>query len=367
MPSNSPLTTIVGPMATAPYQATVFAPGELRIALEPSQLFQDGFDTATLDVTNKWKAPTAAGGGVAATNALTNTVLGTGTTISGYSYLESAVTFPPSNPSWLLFYTGVNIAWPVVANQYFFWGLGTSPATPTAAAPLTNAAGFEVTITGKLFAVTYQSGTRVSVADLSSSGTNKQPQDSNVHKYFMYYKGDNIYWCIDSVDSVVASTTTGAPGPDVNILPIKFTAIAGAVAPVSSGLLQVNTVTLADTGGNNIQISDGTFPWRQATIDAAGNLSVKPHTAAAALSNVASSATVVTILAANTARRGMYLFNDSTSAMYLAFVAAASLTNFTVKIPPAGYYEMPNAPTYTGILTALWDTANGSARITELT
>jgi hypothetical protein len=268
--STTAAMTIEGPPGIAPYQASVMPAGELRVAIEAGQLFQEGFDTSTLDITNRWKAPTAAGGGVAATNALTNTQLGTGTTISGYSYLESAVSFPPTNPSWLLFYTGVNLAFPIVANQYFFWGLGTSPGSPTAAAPLTNACGFEVTTAGKMFAVTYQSGTRVVVQDLSSSGNNKQPLDANVHKYYLYYKGDNIYWCIDGLDAVVAFTSTGAPGPDVNILPIKFTAIAGAVAPVSSGVLTVNTVNLADTGSNNIQISDGTYPWRQQMVTAGG-------------------------------------------------------------------------------------------------
>src|SRR6266699_2557427 len=167
------------------FGTTVFAPGYARVALEPTQLFQDSFDTATLDITNKWLAPVAAGGGVAASNTLTNTQLGTGTTISGYSYLESAVSFPPANPDWLLFYTGVNIVWPIVANQYFFWGMVTSPGSPTAAAPLTNACGFEVGI----------------------------------------------------------------------------------------------TVNLADSGGNNIQISDGTYPWRQATVDSIGNLAITARAA----------------------------------------------------------------------------------------
>jgi len=280
----------------------VFAPGYARVALEPTQLFQDGFDTATLDITNRWKAPTASGGGVAASNALTNTQLGTGTTISGYSYLESVATFAPVNPGWLMFYTGINLAFPILVNQYFFWGLGTSPGSPTAAAPLTNACGYEVTTAGKMIAVTYQSGARVAVQDLSTStGNSKQPQDANVHKYFIYYKGDNIYWCIDNQDNVVASTLTGANGPDVNILPIKFTAIAGSSAPASSGVLTVNTVTLADTAKNSFQISDGVYPWRQATVTAGGSVQTTPSndgakpTYSASATNIAQITTTGTI------------------------------------------------------------------------
>lgn len=274
-PPNSLPTSINGPTATDPYAATVTAWGELRASGQAAQLLQYGFDTTTLNTANVWKTPTAAGGGVAATNALTNTQIGTGTTANGYSYLESQASFPPVNPGWLLFYTGINIPFPYVANTYFFWGLGTSPATPTALAPLTNACGFEVAIGGKMAAVTYQSGSRILIQDLSSTGNNKQPLDANVHKYYVYYKGDNIYWAIDGVDNIVAFTTTGAPGPDVNILPIKFQAIAGSIAPASSGVLTVNTVTLADTAGNNIQIADATYPWRQTLVTADGALSVR--------------------------------------------------------------------------------------------
>ena len=255
---------------------TVFAPGYLRVALESSQLFQEGFDSATLDTTNRWKPAVSGGGGVAASNTLASTTLGTGTTISGYSYLESQVMFPPTNPGWLYFYAGCNLPSPILINQYFFIGLGTSPGTPTAALPLTNACGFEVATTGKMYAVTYQSGTRQQVADLSiATGNGKQPTDASVHTYYIYYRGDRIFWCIDSQDTVVAQTYNGILGPDVNLLPIKFCAIAGATAPVSSGVLTVDMVTLADTAKNHTQLADSTYPWRQATIDANGALVTK--------------------------------------------------------------------------------------------
>jgi hypothetical protein len=265
-------TTIAGPAATDPYQATVFAGGALRVQEDPTQLFYCAFDVSTLDTANVWKTPTAAGGGVAATNALTNTQIGSGTTANGYSYLESQTTFQPRSPGWLLVQTPVNVEFPVVINSYRFWGLGTSPATPTAAAPLTNACGFELAITGKMYAVTYQSGNRVVIADLSSSGNSKQPLDANVHLYSIYFRGDRIFYCIDGLDNVVAQTVNGAPGPDVNILPLKFTSIASTTPPVSSCLLQVNAVFVGDTARNNFQISDYAYPWRKATVDAFGNL-----------------------------------------------------------------------------------------------
>jgi hypothetical protein len=80
---------------------------------------------------------------------------------------------------------------------------------------------------------------------------------------------------------------------------------------------------------------------------------------------VASSATVVTLKASNTSRRGLLIFNDSTSAVFVKYGATATSSDFTVKIAAAGYFEMP-APIYTGQVTGIWASANGNAYVTEL-
>ncbi len=92
----------------------------------------------------------------------------------------------------------------------------------------------------------------------------------------------------------------------------------------------------------------------------------QPTSATATLTNVAGSATSVSILALNTARKGMTLYNDSSSAMYLAYAPSSSITAYTVKIPANNLFEMPATPVYIGAMSALWDTATGNARITEL-
>jgi hypothetical protein len=87
----------------------------------------------------------------------------------------------------------------------------------------------------------------------------------------------------------------------------------------------------------------------------------------ATLSNVADSATSVSLLAANGDRLGCIVQNDSTETLYLKYGATASTTSFTAKIPPGAYWEMPS-PTYTGAIDGIWAAnASGSARITELT
>lgn len=83
-----------------------------------------------------------------------------------------------------------------------------------------------------------------------------------------------------------------------------------------------------------------------------------------AITSVASSATVVTLLAAAASRRGATVYNESTATLYLALAAAASLTAYTAQVPPGGYYEVPYQ--YAGIITGLWSSANGNARVTAI-
>lgn len=82
-------------------------------------------------------------------------------------------------------------------------------------------------------------------------------------------------------------------------------------------------------------------------------------------SNVASSATDVTILASNANRKGAYVYNDSTQVLYLLLSnATSSATVFTQKMAAGDAFSL--APgTYTGAIKGIWASANGSARVTE--
>lgn len=84
-------------------------------------------------------------------------------------------------------------------------------------------------------------------------------------------------------------------------------------------------------------------------------------------SNVAGSASGVTILAANTSRLGACVFNDGSALLYLLLSASgpASATNYTVQVPPYSLYEVPSR--YTGIVLGIWSAAAGNARVTEFT
>lgn len=230
--------------------ATVSPLGEVRVENPASQLFLDTFDSGTLDTINKW-AISSGTGGSNPTNAVGATVLAAATTLNGFSkltsliaakYLDQAVgQFKPTEPGFLLFNARVNIS-PIASTggTLMNWGLGTSPATPTIASPITQFIGFELTVTGKLQAVTYQTGTRVLILDLSPF----QPIDTAAHKYFVYFRGDIAYWCIDDKDNIVAQYQTGASGPDVNTLPVLFQCVSNAGV---ASTMQVNAVSVGDT------------------------------------------------------------------------------------------------------------------------
>lgn len=106
---------------------------------------------------------------------------------------------------------------------------------------------------------------------------------------------------------------------------------------------------------------------KSAQDSADGSLYTKDSLASTAtLANVASSGSSVTLLAANAARLGAMVFNDSTSVLYLKMGVTASTSSYTVQIASNGYYELPAGHVYTGRIDGIWSSANGNARLTEL-
>jgi len=84
------------------------------------------------------------------------------------------------------------------------------------------------------------------------------------------------------------------------------------------------------------------------------------------LSQVASSATAVTILAANTNRKGASIYNASTQVLYLGLSGTTPTSSvYTVAMAAGSYYEAPAG--YNGIIKGIWASANGQADVTEFT
>jgi len=91
-----------------------------------------------------------------------------------------------------------------------------------------------------------------------------------------------------------------------------------------------------------------------------------PKSGTGTFSQVASSASAVTILAANASRLGGTVYNASTQILYLILSATTPTTaNYTLAMAASSYYEVPFG--YTGIIKGIWASANGNANVTEFT
>lgn len=287
----------IGGFASYPIAAFPGTDGNrLFVHMEPTQIFWDDFGTGTLDTTNRWTAPTTGGGGnaTAANNQVGATTLGSGTNASGWSILQTQTAFAGRNPGFVFGQFQVALEAQVsnlfTTNAYRFFGFYSAPGGPTSLLPLTNAFGFAIKPDGKLYAVTFASGTENIIADLSAYDTNClcTPQslvaDGKTHKYVLYFRGDNGIFKID--DRFVTQFVVGSQGPDVNTLAIGAMAVAGVTPPASSATVTLAQVTAADTSRNNMRLCDGTFGWRCASVNAAGGLSFSPALSSSASAGI---------------------------------------------------------------------------------
>ena len=114
------------------------------------------------------------------------------------------------------------------------------------------------------------------------------------------------------------------------------------------GDVRASAVAIVDSAGVQIPGFDGSRP------------------TTATLTSVAGSVVSVSLLAANAARRQVFIDNDSTKTLYVAFAATATTAAFTVRIASGqSWASVLNG--YTGAISGIWVAANGNARITEVT
>lgn len=98
------------------------------------------------------------------------------------------------------------------------------------------------------------------------------------------------------------------------------------------------------------------------------SLPIPARASSAVESSVSSSATSVTLIAANVDRIGLWVHNNSTAALFVRLGTEDATTatgGYSVKIAADGFWEMAQ-PIWTGALTAIWVSANGGASITQL-
>jgi hypothetical protein len=156
------------------------------------------------------------------------------------------------------------------------------------------------------------------------------------------------------------SVTTSAQIPGVGATNLGKAEDAAHVSG-DTGVLELGVRN--DGAAATLTSTDGDYGAH--AIDSTGSTHVVQKAQTATLANVAGSATSVTLLAANNNRKGAQIYNDSTAVLYVKFGSTASTTSFTVLMVASAYYEVPAG--YVGIITGVWASATGSARVTEET
>lgn len=172
--------------------------------------------------------------------------------------------------------------------------------------------------------------------------------------------GSNIIGNV-RVDQTTPGTTNGS-----SLSHVGSTAVATGNGVVGTGVQRV-AIASDNTAFSVNAVQSGTWTVQPGnTANTTAWLFQNARAATSSVTSVASSATSVTLLASNTARKGATVFNDSTAILYLKFGATASATSYTVQIAAGGYYEFPGPTVYSGVVDGIWSAANGNARLTEL-
>ena len=103
----------------------------------------------------------------------------------------------------------------------------------------------------------------------------------------------------------------------------------------------------------------------QATETTLDELKAKYHADTATLNLVPGSDVSVELVAANAVRKGLILYNNSRSAAFVTYGDTSSSLLYTHRVAPGGFWSM-NFPIYRGVISCVWDVADGGMMVTEL-
>ncbi len=161
-------------------------------------------------------------------------------------------------------------------------------------------------------------------------------------------------WTVNLIDGQAGVNLAGVDSSN------RLKTIVSSALPAGTNVIGH---VIADSGSTTAVTSLPTLPSGTNVI---GGVTF-PTSATGTLTSVAGTVSASTqLLASNTSRKGMYVYNDSTAILYLGFSATVTTTSYTVQIPANGFFEMPVSPVYTGVIAGVWSAANGNARITEM-
>jgi hypothetical protein len=163
---------------------------------------------------------------------------------------------------------------------------------------------------------------------------------------------------------VSGTVAIGAGSAAIGTVALTTGSAAIGTVALTAGAAAIGSVTVSNFPAS--QAVTGTFFQATQPVSIAGTVSTTSAVATTGtLSSVAASAASTTVLASNAGRRGFSIFNDSTAICKIAFSATASAIAFTLLLQPNSFFE--SSILYTGVVSGIWTSAAGSARVTELT
>ena len=122
---------------------------------------------------------------------------------------------------------------------------------------------------------------------------------------------------------------------------------------------------MAAANPNGVQTSFNDNGVERAVSTAHPNPVLLPAVTTTVLTIVNASATPATILALNTNRKGVSIFNNSSVNLYIDESGGTpGSSRYTVKIPPQTLWEMP-LPVSAVLISGIWDSATGFANVKE--
>lgn len=170
--------------------------------------------------------------------------------------------------------------------------------------------------------------------------------------------------------SVVAFGTIGAsiigltPVNVTNTVNVSGSVVAfGTIGASIIGLTPVNvTNTNLNVAGSVVAFVSGL---QGASVSGTVNIGNLPTTGTASVYGVLSSVTSVSILSANTARKGATIYNNAGTTVFVELGTPVSTSVFTLKMVDQSYYEVPYG--WTGVVAGISTSNAGVITVSELT
>jgi hypothetical protein len=274
---------------------------------------------------------TAANGGTATSSGGEGLIQSNANATGSIQIVSPTMDYRPGQVNWLN--SAVRLGDTGSAGNIRRWGAFTVSGT-------TPQDGYAYELNGTtLNAVVFKAGVATAVASTSWSkfATNPFTLTTNYTQFEIRYTANTVWFLINNAEVHRVSGTTTPLTTHLNF-PITLQSINSSGA--SNRILAVRNIGM------------GGFGQRPAT------------TQTSTTSTVAGSASSVQLLAHNGGRKGATVYNDSTALLYVKLGTTASTSDFTVKMQPDQYYEVPFD--YVGKIDGIWASATGNARMTEL-